>query len=53
MKTLLIYNAIEYPLKYSILEGDYSDYKGTNDGGEWNTYEETLEAGIKECLKLI
>nr|CAJ1852798.1 hypothetical protein AUSP0033_00048 [uncultured phage] len=30
-----------------------STYKGTNDGGEWNTYEETLEAGIKECLKLI
>lgn len=30
-----------------------STYKGTNDGGEWNTYEEALEAGIKECLKLI
>lgn len=30
-----------------------SVYKGTNDGGEWDTYEEALEAGIKECLKLI
>ncbi|EXZ16684.1 hypothetical protein M067_4946 [Bacteroides fragilis str. J-143-4] len=30
-----------------------STYKGTNDGGKWNTYEESLEAGIKECLKLI
>ena len=30
-----------------------STYEGTNDGGEWDTYEEALEAGIKECLKLI
>ena len=30
-----------------------STYKGTNDGGGWDTYEEALEAGIKECLKLI
>lgn len=28
MKTLLIYNAIEDPLKYAILEGDYSDLNG-------------------------
>lgn len=30
-----------------------STYKGTNDGGEWDTYEEALEAGIQEVLKLI
>lgn len=30
-----------------------STYKGTNDGGEWDTYEEALEAGIREALKLI
>lgn len=30
-----------------------SVYEGTNDGGEWDIYEEALEAGIKECLKLI
>lgn len=30
-----------------------STYKGTNDGGKWDTYEETLEAGIRESLKLI
>ena len=30
-----------------------SVYEGTNDGEEWDTYEEALEAGIKECLKLI
>ena len=30
-----------------------STYKGTNDGGNWDTYEEALEAGIQEALKLI
>lgn len=30
-----------------------STYKGPNDGGEWDTYEEALEAGIFEALKLI
>lgn len=30
-----------------------STYKGTNDGGEWDTYEEALEAAIQEALKLI
>lgn len=30
-----------------------SVYKGTNDGGEWDTYEEALEAGLQEALKLI
>lgn len=28
MKTLLIYNLIDEPLKYAILEGDYSDLSG-------------------------
>lgn len=27
--------------------------KGPNDGGKWDTYEEALEAGIFEALKLI
>lgn len=27
--------------------------KGPNDGGKWDTYEEALEAGIQEILKLI
>lgn len=30
-----------------------SAYKGTNDGGEWDTYEEALESGLQEALKLI
>lgn len=30
-----------------------SVYKGTNDGEKWDTYEEALEAGIQEALKLI
>lgn len=29
------------------------DAKGPNDGGNWDTYEEALEAGIRESLKLI
>jgi hypothetical protein len=29
------------------------DSKGPNDGGKWNTYEEALEAGLQEALKLI
>lgn len=29
------------------------DAKGPNDGGNWDTYEEALEAGIFEALKLI
>lgn len=28
-------------------------YCGSNDGGNWDTYEETLEAGIQKALKLI
>jgi hypothetical protein len=30
-----------------------SVYEGTNDGGKWDTYEEALEAGLQEALKLI
>lgn len=30
-----------------------SAYKGTNDGEKWDTYEEALEAGLQEALKLI
>lgn len=30
-----------------------SVYEGTNDGGEWDIYEEALEAGLQEALKLI
>lgn len=29
------------------------DAKGPNDGGKWDTYEEALEAGLVEALKLI
>lgn len=29
------------------------DAKGPNDGGNWDTYEEALEAGIFEALKLV
>lgn len=28
-------------------------FKGSNDGGQWDTYEEALEVGIQEALKLI
>lgn len=28
-------------------------FKGPNDGGEWDTYEEALEEGLKQALKLI
>jgi hypothetical protein len=28
-------------------------FKGPNDGGQWDTYEEALEAGIQKALKLI
>ena len=30
-----------------------SVYEGPNDGGKWDIYEEALEAGIWEALKLI
>lgn len=28
-------------------------FDGPNDGGQWDTYEEALEAGLREALKLI
>lgn len=28
-------------------------FKGPNDGGQWDTYEEALEVGIQEALKLV
>lgn len=28
-------------------------FKGSNDGGQWDTYEEALEVGIQEALKLV
>ena len=48
MKTLLIYNAIEYPLKYSILEGDYSDLNGIC----INSYDEDENKVKKACSLL-
>ena len=44
---------------YAIVKADNGtwqeddDSRGTNDGGLWDTYEEALEAGIQEALKLI
>lgn len=31
----------------------WSSYQGPNGGGEWDSYEEALEAGLKICLELI
>lgn len=44
---------------YAIVKADSGtwmeddNFKGPNDGGNWDTYEEALEAGIQEALKLI
>lgn len=44
---------------YAIVKADSGTWmeddnsKGTNDGGNWDTYEEALEAGLQEVLKLI
>lgn len=44
---------------YAIVKADNGtwqeddDSRGPNDGGLWDTYEEALEAGIQEALKLI
>lgn len=32
---------------------DAGIFDGPNDGGQWDTYEEALETGIQEALKLI
>lgn len=31
----------------------WSSYHGPNDGGNWDSYEESLEAGLQEAIKLI
>jgi hypothetical protein len=44
---------------YAIVKADNGtwqeddDSRGPNDGGLWDTYEEALETGIRESLKLI
>jgi hypothetical protein len=48
MKTLLIYNGIDHPLKYAILEGDYSGLNGTC----INSYDEDENKVKKACLLL-
>ena len=30
-----------------------SDFDGPNDGGAWNSYEEAMESGLQEALKII
>ena len=53
----IIRNACGYG--YAIVKADSGtwmeddNFKGPNDGGNWDTYEEALEAGIQEALKLI
>lgn len=53
----IIRNACGY--SYDICKADNGThisegiFKGPNDGGQWDTYEEALEAGIQEALKLI
>nr|DAR05963.1 MAG TPA: hypothetical protein [Bacteriophage sp.] len=48
-----------YGYGYVIVKADSGTWmeddntKGPNDGGKWETYEEALEAGIQEVLKLI
>lgn len=31
----------------------FSNEKGTNDAGAWDTYEEAMEAGLQDALKLL
>lgn len=53
----IIRNACGYG--YDICRSDngthitYGIFDGPNDGGQWDTYEEALEVGIQEALKLI
>ena len=44
MKTILIYNDIESPIKFSIIEGDFSKFNGVcfNSGNE---HEHEIECG--------
>lgn len=52
-----IYNcACGYGYEISKVDGTHilsSGFEGPNDGGNWNTYEEALEAGIQRALELI
>ncbi len=49
-------NAVGYG--YAIVKADNGTWqeddnsRGPNDGGQWDTYEEALEVGIQESLKL-
>lgn len=54
---ITIYNSAS-GYTYDISKADmgtvlYCFPKGPNDAGNWDTYEEALEAGILKCLKLI
>ncbi len=54
---ITIYNSAS-GYTYDISKADmgtvlYCSPEGPNDGGNWDTYEEALEAGILKCLKLI
>lgn len=54
---ITIYNSAS-GYTYDISKADmgtvlYCFPEGPNDGGNWDTYEEALEAGIQEVLKLI
>lgn len=54
---ICIYNTT-YGYSYEISKADNGTTvlcmpKGPNDGGKWDTYEEALEAGLQEALKLI
>lgn len=54
---ITIYNSAS-GYTYDISKADmgtvlYCFPEGPNDGGNWDTYEEALEAGILKCLKLI
>lgn len=31
----------------------WSSYQGPNDGGQWDSYEEAMEAGLQKVIKLI
>lgn len=53
----IIRNACGY--SYDICKADNGThitdgiFKGSNDGGQWDTYEEALEAGIQKAIELI
>jgi hypothetical protein len=54
---ICVYNcACGYGYEISKADGTHitsSVYEGPNDGGKWDIYEEALEAGLQEALKLI